>query len=135
MPCAPVRSLLIAILASFVVLTPAGAFGAEKRKPVSAEEVASLKRENDVLRAENQRLRKELAATIPKLQPVEQPAGKTRPPKGADARAGNSGEEKTSGFWLSENGKRHNAKCQYYRGSKGAPCNANDGVACKVCGG
>jgi len=135
MSCAPVRSLLAAILASFVVLTPPAAFGAEKRKPVSAEEVAKLKRENDVLRAENQRLRKMLADSPAKPQPTDEPSAKGKQTKDSDARAGHPGNEKASGFWLSDNGKRHNAKCQHYRASKGAPCNANEGVACKVCGG
>ena len=40
-----------------------------------------------------------------------------------------------TGYWLSASGKRHNEKCRYYKKSKGAPCGAKDGVACKVCGG
>jgi len=40
-----------------------------------------------------------------------------------------------TGYWLSSTGKRHNAKCQFYKKSKGVPCNATDGVACKKCGG
>lgn len=135
MPCALVRLLLTAILAIFVVLTPPAATAAEKRKPVSAEEVAKLKRENDVLRAENQRLRKMLAESPAKPQSADEPLAKAKPSKDSDARAGQAGNEKASGFWLSDNGKRHTPKCRYYRATKGAPCNANDGVACKVCGG
>ena len=40
-----------------------------------------------------------------------------------------------TGYWLSTTGKRHNAKCRYYQKTKGIPCNAQDGIACKVCGG
>src|SRR6478735_4010568 len=84
MPCAPVRSLLTAILASIVVLSPTAGFCAEKRKPVSAEEVAGLKRENEKLRADNQRLRKDLAETIPKLQPIDEPSAKAKLSKKSD---------------------------------------------------
>jgi len=34
---------------------------------------------------------------------------------------------------ISSTGKRHNSGCRYF--SSGKPCGANDGVACKICGG
>jgi len=41
-----------------------------------------------------------------------------------------------AGFWLTEKGgKRHNSKCRYYQKTKGKPCEATEGIACKVCGG
>ena len=49
-----------------MLLSGPAAFSAEKRKPISLEEAAKLKRENEVLRAENQRLRKLLAESIEK---------------------------------------------------------------------
>lgn len=46
-------------------------------------------------------------------------------------------EEDSEGgeYWLSSTGKRHNSSCRYYKSSKGRPCGAKDGVACKTCGG
>jgi len=45
-------------------------------------------------------------------------------------------EQQETGFWLTEKGgKRHNAKCRFYKKTKGKPCGEKDGQACKVCGG
>ena len=39
-------------------------------------------------------------------------------------------------YWLSTNSnKRHNSECRWYEKSKGRACTANEGVACKICGG
>ena len=135
MPSAPLRPLLSGILAGCVLLAEPAAFAAEKRKPVSAEEVAKWKRENEVLRAENQRLRKMLAESIGKPPIPDEAPTASKHSKGAEARGSNAATEKESGFWLSDTGKRHNAGCQYFRKSKGKPCGANEGAACKVCGG
>ena len=136
MPCTPLRPLLFALLAGCWFLAPPTAFGAEKRKPVSTEEVAKLKRENDVLRAENQRLRKMLAESVAKSSTEDDASKTAKASKGGDPRGRNSGgSEGETGFWLSDGKKRHNAKCQYYRTSKGKPCGPNEGEACKVCGG
>ena len=43
--------------------------------------------------------------------------------------------EAETGYWLSATGKRHNSKCRYYKKTKGIPCKAGDGTACKACGG
>lgn len=37
--------------------------------------------------------------------------------------------------WMSSTGKRHNANCRYFGSGNGHPCGAQDGVACKICGG
>jgi len=37
-------------------------------------------------------------------------------------------------YRLSKSGKRHNSRCRYFK-STDEECTANDGVACKVCGG
>lgn len=38
-------------------------------------------------------------------------------------------------YWISKSGKRHNSKCRYYEKSKGRSGLANEGAACKICGG
>ena len=40
-----------------------------------------------------------------------------------------------TGYWLSATGKRHNSKCRFYQKTRGIPCKATDGTACKSCGG
>jgi hypothetical protein len=47
--------------------------------------------------------------------------------------AGGAGGAQGTGFSLSSTGIRHNARCKYYNTRK--PCNANDGKACRICGG
>ena len=41
----------------------------------------------------------------------------------------------TTNYWLSKTGKRHNSSCKWYKTCAGKECGANDGVACKMCGG
>lgn len=41
----------------------------------------------------------------------------------------------TANYWLSKTGKRHNSSCKWFRTCAGKECGANDGVACKMCGG
>ena len=135
MPCAPLRPLLSAILAGCVLLATPAAHTAEKRKPFSAEEAAKLKRENEGLRAENRRLRKLLAESINEPEAPEKTLTMAKASKNAGTRGSPANGEKGSGFWLSDNGKRHKAGCQYYQTSKGKPCAADQGIACKVCGG
>jgi endonuclease YncB( thermonuclease family) len=36
---------------------------------------------------------------------------------------------------ISNEGKRHNEKCRYFRTSNNRPCKSDEGTACKVCGG
>ena len=61
------------------------------------------------------------------------PPARTAPSRQKDSV---SEEDSESGeYWLSSTGKRHNSTCRYYKSSKGRPCRAKDGVACKVCGG
>lgn len=91
------------------------------------DQVAVLKRENDALKRENQVLRALLADT-PTKPAVSQPS-KAAPivsPTQAEAIAA---------YWISSTGKRHNARCRYYQTSKGRSCTANEGIACKICGG
>ncbi len=58
------------------------------------------------------------------VPPATSRAATTQP---ADAPSGD--------YWLSSSGKRHNSSCRYYKSSKGGPCGAKDGEACKTCGG
>lgn len=75
------------------------------------------------LREENASLRKNAGASAQTLaNPTTSQEKVTTPPT--------AGVE----YRLSDSGKRHNSRCRFFN-SAGRPCTANDGVACKVCGG
>ena len=41
-----------------------------------------------------------------------------------------------TGYWLNSNSnKRHNRNCEYYRKTRGVPCQKGDGSPCGKCGG
>jgi hypothetical protein len=77
------------------------------------------------LREENAMLRR--AGVSPAVQPA---VSRVTP----DAAASTGGEGTTTGYRISSTGKRHNSRCRYYS-SNGRAGTANEGVACKVCGG
>lgn len=90
-----------------------------------------LGKENDALRKENQKLRREL---------VRQKAGEpvidmTQVQKKADSVAPQEKIIDDGGWWLSSQGKRHNSKCRYYKTGKGRSCGSGEGTPCKKCGG
>ena len=91
--------------------------------------------EYDGTSAENRRLRKLLAESINEPEATEKTPTMAKASKNAGTRGSPANGEKGTGFWLSDNGKRHKAGCQYYQTSKGKPCAADQGIACKVCGG
>jgi len=41
----------------------------------------------------------------------------------------------STGYWLSNSGKRHNSSCKYYHNCAGHECGSNDGTPCHICGG
>lgn len=92
------------------------------------ELVQSLKAELEALRIENQSLRRMLAQPAPLTQaptftPVTAPFQSVHPAA-------------TLSHWItSSSSKRHNSNCRFYKTSTGRPCAANEGTACKVCGG
>ena len=60
------------------------------------------------------------------------------PPSDSDGLGSSSNDQPKAAmsYWLSTNSnKRHNQSCQWYEKSKGRACTANEGVACKICGG
>lgn len=107
-----------------------------------AREVERLQRENAALKAENQALRRmvfEAKAASPEA--IAPSASGTSSPSGSSAAASaerataKSGANEKSHWLTSSSGKRHNRSCRYFQVSKGRPCAANEGTACKVCGG
>jgi hypothetical protein len=59
--------------------------------------------------------------TQAKPEPAPKPESKTK---------------ESDGFWITtSSGVRHNAKCRYFKTSKGRPATKDEGRACKICGG
>lgn len=93
-----------------------------------------LGKENDALRKENQKLRRELVRQKEGEPVIDMTSMKGR--QGASS-SGVSQEPivDDGGRWLSSQGKRHNSKCRYYKMGKGRSCGKDDGTPCKKCGG
>lgn len=77
------------------------------------------------LREENAMLRR--AGASPAANPA---VSRVTPSSGASTESPGVG----TGYRISSTGKRHNSRCRYYS-SNGRAGTANEGVACKVCGG
>lgn len=87
-----------------------------------------LRIENELLKKENQQLRRLL---LNRAGPTNSVVAKL-----ADISSrGETGGEGESVHWLSVGGKRHNATCRYFQKTSGKPCTATEGTACKICGG
>lgn len=100
----------------------------------SAVDEHDLGKENDALRRENQKLRRELVRQKEGEPVIDMTSKKGR--QGASS-SGVSQEPivDDGGWWLSSQGKRHNSKCRYYKMGKGRSCGKDDGTPCKKCGG
>lgn len=77
------------------------------------------------LREENAMLRR--AGTAPAANPA---VSRLTPSTGATTESAGA----AASYRISSTGKRHNSRCRYYN-SAGRAGSANEGVACKVCGG
>jgi hypothetical protein len=99
-------------------------------KEVDSEGLRSRIRELEDLVA---RLREENATLRRGSAPAMQPAvgGATA---GARATPSPSPATEGGGYRISSTGKRHNSRCRYFN-SAGRAGSANEGVACKICGG
>lgn len=93
------------------------------------ERIAQLEKIVAALQDENQALRVSLAQQ-PSAVPVTPSAG----PTAAASRAPTTQAQGLQ-YWLSSTGKRHNSNCRYFGVGNGHACSAQDGVACKICGG
>lgn len=115
------------------------------------QELETLRAENAALQRENESLRRMLStrnadqpANASRTNSVRQP-GSPRPASPATGSRSNAvpttlqrpaAPSQSTAYWLSTwSGLRHNNGCRYYRNSTGKPCGANDGKACKLCGG
>jgi hypothetical protein len=78
------------------------------------------------LREENATLRRGAA---PAIQPAVGGAA-----AGARATPSSPSATEGGGYKISNSGKRHNSRCRYFN-SAGRAGSANEGVACKICGG
>lgn len=128
------------VLLASLSLLPAFPLRAQETKPdqggpaAPAESVsdreALLKRIQELeaivakIRGENEALRKQAGVTEgpePVVTGVKmKPAVKALP---------------TGARWVTSTGKRHNSNCRYYGKGGGHAAKADEGVACKVCGG
>ncbi len=107
--------------------------------------IEKLKSENAALKQENQVLRKlvfEKQSSAP-TQPVTPPTTSsvstpppTAPSTPSPARVVPSKPSSAVEYWITtSSGKRHNSGCRYFQTSRGRPGGANEGTACKICGG
>lgn len=91
-------------------------------------------KENDALRKENQKLRRELVRQKAGY-PVIDVTSKKESQGAASPVVSQEQIVDDGGWWLSSRGRRHNSKCRYYKMGKGRPCGKEDGDPCKKCGG
>ncbi len=106
---------------------PETPLGLEEQKLLQ-QLAARLRIENELLKKENQQLRRLL---LNRGAPTN--AVSARVVEAAPGPDGTGDPEKP--FWLSAGGKRHNTTCRYFMKTTGKPCNAQEGTACKICGG
>jgi len=128
-------SLLICIPIIGFVLTPR--LAADEAADLKAQvarlerEVQTLKSENETLKKENQSLRRIVANSEQKttVAPVQSQDSTT-------VQTPTTQQKAKTGYWITtSSGVRHNSSCRYYMNSKGRNCGANEGRACKICGG
>jgi hypothetical protein len=98
-------------------------------KEVDAEGLRTRIRELEDLVA---RLREENASLRRGVAPAIQPA--VGGAAGARATPSSPSSADSGGYRISSTGKRHNSRCRYFN-SAGRAGSANEGVACKICGG
>jgi hypothetical protein len=113
----------------------------------SASNVEELRKQVQQLKEENQRLRALLTEAGPSQNKSSQAAEKEfRPQTGAASQNAlpssaapvqkSGGRQLTPTHWLTFPGKtRHNRSCYWYRTGEGRPCQADEGIPCKICGG
>ncbi len=104
-------------------------------KPTNqTDDLERLKKENELLRKENQDLRRLLAngGTAP-ASVVPSTSTQSVPTPSNSSVSSPSNAPQASKWTISSTGKRHNSSCRYF--GSGKPCGSKDGVACKICGG
>lgn len=110
------------------------------------QQLEKLKSENAALKQENQVLRKLVfekqsfapaqSVSTPSTSSVSTPTSPTPPSTPSPARVVPSKPSSAAEYWITtSSGKRHNSGCRYFQNSRGRPGSANEGTACKICGG
>lgn len=93
-----------------------------------ARECEAVRKENEQLKYEIERLKKLLADK-------NTPASTTKTGFEQDNKATSSTQQILTHWMTTSSGKRHNSSCRYFKSSNGRMCGPNDGIACKICGG
>jgi len=110
------------------------------------QQLEKLKSENAALKQENQVLRKLVfekqsfapaqSVSTPSTSSVSTPTPTAPPSTPSPARVVPSKPSSAAEYWITtSSGKRHNSGCRYFQTSRGRPGSANEGTACKICGG
>ena len=120
-----IRRLVIAVFA--LVTLSISSFGFAQS---TETDPVKLNQQIEQLRRENERLRSLLAQT---QTPAPSPA--QRAPAATTTVAPASQPQELTHWMTFSSSKRHNSRCRWYKNSNGRPCRADEGVACKVCGG
>lgn len=96
--------------------------------------IAELKRQIQQLREENQQLDDVPQASPPRPSPASVASQPESTPAVQSSRSSEDQQLLTHSLTIRSN-KRHNKSCRWYRTSRGRPCQAHEGIPCKVCGG
>ena len=138
-----VACLLLQACQSTPVPLTAAAPKVETAKAEDSQEkqlIAELREENEFLGQQLRRLI--LSNTTTAVPATAVPAApvplKTAPPVNSAVPVVKSADSvpQATGYWLTmATKKRHNQKCRYYQATDGRPCGADEGIACKLCGG
>jgi len=106
------------------------------------EENLALKKQNQLLQAENQQLRRLLGNTLATTNTSTRaetegsnPPSEAAPVKTPATNQVASAKTSLLTHWLSTaDGKRHSSHCRFYKTTPGRPCSSDEGSICSYCG-
>ena len=126
-------SLGVWLFAADPTTAPATATAPLKPAKSGPEDVAAMKAEIDQLKADIELLRKENQQLRRVLS--DRAHGPTNMVSSATVSTNAASAPNVPKYWLTAGGKRHNRDCRYFQKGDGRAGDAREGTACKLCGG